>query len=106
MMRQIYKAGFTIQQLATTRNNIGGVVENWSTKTIIDGYLRDLSGDERSLANRNTVIATHRFYCDPVDVTEKDRLVYEDDEYDILYVSQKDAGNIKFTQMELKSREV
>jgi len=54
---------FTPQTLASTADGMGGVTEAWSDGTTFKGRLSSLPIDERMAADKVTVYATHRLYC-------------------------------------------
>ena len=103
MMTRIYKDGYSIQAFTSTTNSYGGFKSTWYTTLNVSGYLREIRGDERLTADRKEVDSTHRFYCDPATITEKNRFVDSDSKiYDIRFAVQKDTGGIAFTQLDLR----
>ena len=69
-------------------NGMGGQSETWSLFKTIDGCIRPLQGDERLSADKKTVIATHRLYCDyDSSILQTDRVVDSGKEYEIRYIN-------------------
>lgn len=72
------------------KTNEGGViVETWTTYETVRGRLRPLSGDERTIGQRDTSESTHRWYCRRLDedITTADRLVVDGRIYNIVFVA-------------------
>ena len=65
---------FTPQTLANTTDNMGGVTVAWSDGTAFKGRLSSLPIDERMAADKVTVYATHRLYCNNITITEVSRI--------------------------------
>jgi len=103
MMTDIYKDGYSIQAFTSTTNSYGGFKQTWYTTLTVSGYMRELRGDERLTADRKEVDSTHRFYCNPLTITEKNRFIDMNNKiYDIRFAVDKDAGGIVFTQLDLR----
>jgi hypothetical protein len=84
-----FEAGWMIYRKTDSRDAAGGLVETYSTHAQVEGRMRprDLAGIGLSvLAGKVTYIATHRFYCEPIDILEGDRLVKGSDTYDVKHV--------------------
>jgi SPP1 family predicted phage head-tail adaptor len=86
-MRKYYEPNIEIQRRTLTQNAFGEFVEVWGLHLTIDGRIRPLNGNERLSADKTTLFATHRLYCDVADITEVDRVVYQGKIYNIKFVS-------------------
>ena len=85
---RFYTPGHKIERYGETGGGFGGPSQVWNTHLEIDGCLRPLSGDTRISADKETLFATHRFYCDVADIKETDRYVDPDGEvYRIKFVA-------------------
>ena len=76
-----------IQRWAAATDAWGGTIKNWQAHLTIEGRVRPLAGEERFTGDKKTLFATHRLYCFPADITEKDRVVYGGKNYDIKFVA-------------------
>ena len=65
---------FTQQTLAETSDGQGGVTSVWSDGTAFRGRLSSLPIDERFNADKTTVFASHKLYCDNQTITETQRI--------------------------------
>ena len=65
---------FTRQTVALTADGQGGWTEVWSDSTEFRGRLSVLPVSEQLAADKVTVHATHRLYCNNLTITEKDRV--------------------------------
>jgi len=65
---------FTPQTLAETTDNMGGYTLGWTDGTAFRGRLSSLPIDERMAADKVTVYATHRLYCNNITITEAYRI--------------------------------
>jgi head-tail adaptor len=71
----LLKDSFTPQTMAYTDDGVGGFVETLTSGTAFPGRLSVLGADERLGADKTTVIATHKLYCDAsVSLTEQGRV--------------------------------
>jgi head-tail adaptor len=59
---------------------------SWSDTITIDCHIRPLGGEERYAADKKTVFSTHRLYCEPVGITEGNRVVAGGNTYDVKWV--------------------
>ena len=75
----LLKDSFTPQTMAYTDDGMGGFTETLTSGTAFPGRLSQLgygvNADERLSADKTTVIATHKLYCDAsVSLTEQGRI--------------------------------
>ena len=65
---------FTPQTLTETSDSQGGIVASWADGTAFRGRLSSLSIDERFNADKTTVFASHKLYCNNQTITEVQRI--------------------------------
>ena len=87
MISKYYESGIVIQRLTQVSNGMGGYTDTWSTHLTINGRIRPLNGNERLSADKTTLFATHRLYCDVIDIKESDRVLYNSKIYQVKFVS-------------------
>jgi SPP1 family predicted phage head-tail adaptor len=86
MIENYFDESVTIERVTRTDTNIGGWTESWDTHLTVDGKIRPLSGSERLSADKQTLYADYRLYCDNADITAADRAVSGGVTYDIVFV--------------------
>ena len=65
---------FTPQTLTETADGQGGVTIAWVDGTAFRGRLSSLPIDERMNADKTTVFASHKLYCNNQTITEAQRI--------------------------------
>ena len=65
----------------------------WRRERYIHGIFVTVSGKESRYYDKIGVEASHRFYINGCDISEKDRLKKDDTEYNILFVDNKFLKN-------------
>ena len=65
---------FTPQTLTETDDNQGGVTSAWADGTAFRGRLSSLPISERMSADKLTVFASHKLYCNNQTITEAYRI--------------------------------
>ena len=65
---------FTPQTLTETDDGAGGVTSSWADGTAFRGRLSSLPISERMSADKVTVFASHKLYCDYQTLTEAQRI--------------------------------
>ena len=65
---------FTPQTLTETADGQGGVSTSWADGTAFRGRLSSLPIDERMSADKTTVFASHKLYCNNQTITEAYRI--------------------------------
>ncbi len=69
---------FTPYTLAYTDDGVGGTTEAWTAGTVFQGRLSTMSANERMGADKITVYATHRLYCDAsVSLTDDGKITFD-----------------------------
>mgnify|MGYP001576196786 CR=1 FL=1 len=65
---------FTPQTLTETDDGQGGIVQSWADGTAFRGRLSSLPVDERWNADKTTLFASHKLYCNNQTITEVQRI--------------------------------
>ena len=65
---------FTPQTLTIADDGQGGQTETYTDGTAFRGRLSSLSAEEKMSADKTTVYASHKIYCDVVTLTEQSRI--------------------------------
>ena len=87
-MRRFYTPGKQVMRKTKTPNGMGGYSESWSLFKTIDGCIRPLQGDERLSADKKTLFATHRLYCDyDTSILQTDRISDSGHDYEIKFIN-------------------
>lgn len=74
----LLKDSFVPYTLAVTDDGVGGQTEAYTAGTAFQGRLSILSASERLGADKVTVYATHRLYCDAsVSLTEQGKITFD-----------------------------
>ncbi|MDD5510907.1 MAG: head-tail adaptor protein [Dehalococcoidales bacterium] len=74
----LLKDTFVPYTLTVTDDGVGGQVETWTEGTAFQGRLSILSASERLGADKVTVYASHRLYCDAsVSLSEDDKVTFD-----------------------------
>lgn len=92
----------TIQRYTTVDDGFGGEKQGWSNHLTLEGTLDQLSADEVLASDKLGEVSSHIFITfDIVDVTRTDRVVVNDDVYQITNV---DNPNNLDRQLEISLR--
>lgn len=82
-----YFEDIDIERFGLVENEWGDLVEDYSLYKTIQGRIRQLSGDERLISNKDTSMTTHRLYTKELDILVTDRVKYKDKWYNIVTVN-------------------
>lgn len=75
---QLLKDSFVPYTLTVTDDGVGGQTETWTAGTAFQGRLSIMSANERMGADKTTVYATHRLFCDAsVSLTEDGKVTFD-----------------------------
>ena len=102
-IKNFYTPGKVIERNTPINNGMGGFIDNWQVHLNIDALIRPLSGKEQLTADKKTLHADHKMYCDVLDILETDRVIDENGNiYDIKFVANPmNFGNHLEIYMEL-----
>ena len=64
----------TLQSVTITDDGMGGQSEVWADIGSFRGRISPLTAQERLLQNKETMLTTHRIYCDNMTVTPENRI--------------------------------
>jgi head-tail adaptor len=74
----LLKDSFVPYTLAVTDDGVGGPAQTWTAGTAFQGRLSIMGANERLAADKVTVYATHRLYCDAsVSLTEQGKITFD-----------------------------
>jgi len=93
--------GIEVYTKTTSKDDYGADIETWTKDRDITGRLRPLRGNERFVSGAEHQISTHRVYTHDDDITENDKIKYENTEYDVVFVSNPMTFN-SFYQIDLE----
>jgi len=74
LSRHLLVDTFTPQTPTDSADNVGGHTTSWADGTTFKGRLSTLKTEERMSADKTTVFATHKVYCDIQTIDETYRL--------------------------------
>lgn len=98
---------FTPQTVTRTNDNVGGYTEAWANGTAFKGRLSILSASEGMSADKVTVYATHKLYCDAsVSLAEADRVTFGSRTFEVRTVQQPSALSTGIGHLEVLLLEV
>lgn len=88
MIEYFYHPGFTVERYTESTNDMGDAVKRWEPHLETEGRLDYLSSAmEEVRAGAEHVVATHVWFTHAgQDIKEQDRLVYNGQAYNILFV--------------------
>ncbi len=85
----LLKDTFTPYTLGVTDDGVGGQVEAWTAGTAFKGRLSILGANERLSADKTTVYATHKLYCDAsVTLNATDRVTFDSRTFEVRSVQK------------------
>ncbi len=70
----LFNNTLTLQTLTETADGQGGVTTVWADAGSFRARISPITAEERMMQNKETAKATHRVYCDNMDVDFKDRI--------------------------------
>jgi len=68
----------TLQSSTLTSDGQGGFTEVWASAGTFLGRISPLTAQERLLQDKETMLTTHRIYCDNMDILPDDRIKWGD----------------------------
>jgi head-tail adaptor len=103
MISKWFESGWTLHKFTSTGvDTWGNPVEGWSTGTAISGRFRQLSGDKRLSADKQTEFADAKFYCAySTGVAVGDQLRKGSDYYEVKFVHNP-MDMDRFLQVEVR----
>lgn len=73
----------TIQRYTSVSNGFGGYTETWADHLEYEGVIDQLSGNEYFKADKVFPGSTHILIGPVADITEKDRAIFNNKQYDV-----------------------
>lgn len=86
MIERFFESGIEVKRYTESVDELGNPTKTWADHLTISGRIDAISGDEQIVAGAPSVVATHMLFCRPVDISEKDRIVYKGQEYEVKFV--------------------
>lgn len=94
MITSLYNSTFSVYKPVYTAGLYGNTSITYSiSDSSIDCYITYLAGGKTLYVGREQVIATHRLFCNPVDIKTEDRIYVDDTAkwYNVLYVDNSNV---------------
>jgi SPP1 family predicted phage head-tail adaptor len=83
-MQGLLNNWITPQTVTRTADNVGGYTEAWTSGTAFRGRISVMPANERMTADKLTVYATHRLYCEStVTIDETYRISFDSRTFEI-----------------------
>lgn len=95
---------FTPQSPTVSADNTGGQITSWADGTAFKGRLSSVKTEERMNADKTTVFATHKVYCQVQTIDETYRLKLGSRYFEILGVVK--PSNLETGHLEILVKEV
>ena len=101
-IQDFYSMEITRERLTSATNSFGAVTESWGSPLKFSGLINQLTGDKRLSADKLTVYASHRMYCDAgTDIIHRDRIIHDDNIYTIKAINNP-MGMGRFLMVDLE----
>ncbi len=101
----LFNQTLTLQSSTLIDDGQGGQTETWADVGSFRGRISPLTAQERLLQNKETMLTTHRIYCDPMTVTPENRIKWGAYYFEIIGITNPseayhhleiDAGEINY----------
>ncbi len=103
----LLKDTFTPYTLVYADDGVGGQTETWTAGTAFKGRLSILSAVERMGADKTTVFASHKLYCDPsVSLTTNGRIALSTRTFEIKTIQLPSNETIGIGHQEITLLEI
>ena len=99
----LYNQTLTLQTRVETSDGQGGVTQTWTDYGSFRGRISPLTAQERLAQNKETMLTTHRIYCDPMDVMPDDRIKWGDYYFEIIGITNPSES---YHHLEIEAREI
>ncbi len=93
----------TLQSITETADLQGGVTKEWTDIGSFKGRVSPLTAQERLMQNKETMLTTHRIYCDPMDIMPNDRIKWGTYYFEIIGITNPSE---KYSHLEIDAREI
>ena len=93
----------TLQSKVLTDDGQGGSTIVWADIGSFRGRISPLTAQERLMQNKETMLTTHRIYCDPMDITPEDRIKWGTYYFEIIGVTNPSEI---YSHLEIDAREI
>ena len=93
----------TLQTFTETADGQGGITTSWTDTGSFRGRISSLSTQERMAQDKETAFYTHKIFCDPMNVSHKDRIKWGDYYFEIVGISNPSE---LYHHLEIQAREL
>jgi len=93
----------TLQTFTETADGMGGIVETWADYGSFKGRISSLSAQEKMAQDKETAFYTHKIFCDPMNVSHKDRIKWGDYYFEIIGIINPSE---LYHHLEIQAREL
>jgi hypothetical protein len=105
-LNSLYNTSFDLYSNELTgRNSIGGIIRTAVLKQAnIKCFFTYLAGREDYLFEKNNVYATHRLFCNPIQVESTDIILHDGNWYDIKFIDETfitDGANVHHFEIKM-----
>lgn len=99
----LFNQTLTLQRATETADGQGGMTFLWANMGSFRGRISGLSVDDKLLQNKKTIMATHKIYCDNIDITHRDRIKWGDYYFEIMGITNPSEA---YHHLEIDVREL
>jgi SPP1 family predicted phage head-tail adaptor len=92
-----------LQTFTSTDDGMGGTVDTWADAGSFRGRISSLSTQERMAQDKEQAFYTHKIFCDPMNVSHKDRIKWGDYYFEIVGISNPSE---LYHHLEIQAREL
>lgn len=101
MIERYFVPGIEVERYVEGTDELGNPTKQWAAHLTINGIIDALSGDEQQVAGAPAVVGTHMLFCPVVDITEKDRVKYQNQTYEVKFIDNP-MNHGRFLQVSLE----
>lgn len=100
-IKKYFKKDVDVYTSTKSPNEFGEMIETWSKSRTINGLIRPRTGSEPFVAGAEHQISTHRLYTDDFNINENNRITYQNQNFDVIFVSNV-MNFTEFAQIDLQ----
>lgn len=91
-LANLFDKTLNLMRVTRTSDGMGGWTENWESQGTFKGRISPLGSSERMIGDKIYASATHKVYCEAMDIREDDRLVWGSWTFQILGIVNPSEG--------------
>ena len=99
----LYNQTLTLQSKTLTADGQGGWTEAWADAGTFRARISPLSSAERLTQDKETMLTTHRIYCDNMTVSPEDRIKWGSYYFEIIGITNPSEV---YHHLEIEAREI